>query len=40
MPMVPLSAAAAQSANPFVNVAYPGRDIDWKTWQAIPDEKR
>ena len=25
---------------PFVNVAFPGRDIDWGTWNAIPDEKR
>jgi hypothetical protein len=25
---------------PFKKVAYPGRDIDWATWQAIPDEKR
>lgn len=25
---------------PFKRVAYPGRDIDWKTWQSIPDEKR
>ena len=25
---------------PFGNVAFPGRDIDWGTWNAIPDEKR
>lgn len=25
---------------PFKKVAYPGRDIDWETWRAIPDEKR
>jgi len=25
---------------PFKKVAYPGRDIDWNTWQSIPDEKR
>ena len=25
---------------PFKNVAFPGRDIDWATWRAIPDEKR
>lgn len=25
---------------PFVNAALPGRDIDWDTWNAIPDEKR
>ena len=25
---------------PFKRVAYPGRDIDWSTWQGIPDEKR
>jgi heme oxygenase len=25
---------------PFKRVAYPGRDIDWTTWQSIPDEKR
>jgi hypothetical protein len=25
---------------PFVSVAFPGRDIDWGTWNAIPDEKR
>jgi len=25
---------------PFKKVAYPGRDIDWDTWQSIPDEKR
>jgi hypothetical protein len=25
---------------PFKKVAYPGRDIDWKTWESIPDEKR
>ena len=25
---------------PFKIVAFPGRDIEWKTWQAIPNEKR
>ena len=25
---------------PFANVAYPGRDIAWDAWNAIPDEKR
>jgi hypothetical protein len=25
---------------PFQKVAYPGRDIKWKAWQAIPDETR
>ena len=25
---------------PFKNPAMPGRDIDWSTWNAIPDEKR
>lgn len=25
---------------PFENVAFPGREIDWNTWNAIPDEKR
>ncbi len=25
---------------PFANAAFPGRDIDWDTWNAIPDEKR
>ena len=25
---------------PLKNVAFPGRDIDWKTWNSIPDEKR
>jgi hypothetical protein len=25
---------------PFGNVAFPGRDIDWDIWNAIPDEKR
>jgi hypothetical protein len=25
---------------PFANAAFPGRDIDWGTWNAIPDEKR
>lgn len=24
---------------PFQNVAFPGRDIAWENWQAIPDEK-
>ena len=22
---------------PFENVAYPGRDIDWETWEAMPE---
>lgn len=25
---------------PFKRVAYPGREIEWETWRAIPDEKR
>jgi hypothetical protein len=25
---------------PFQNVAFPGREIDWDSWNAIPDEKR
>jgi len=25
---------------PFANVAFPGRDIEWAIWNAIPDEKR
>lgn len=25
---------------PFKKVAFPGRDINWDTWRAIPDEKR
>ena len=25
---------------PFSNPGLPGRDIDWDTWNAIPDEKR
>lgn len=25
---------------PFENAAFPGRDIDWEAWQALPDEKR
>jgi hypothetical protein len=25
---------------PFRKVAFPGRDIEWAAWQAIPDEKR
>ena len=25
---------------PFENVAYPGRDIEWEAWRAIPDEMR
>ncbi|HEY6153212.1 MAG TPA: hypothetical protein VIW07_05690 [Candidatus Udaeobacter sp.] len=25
---------------PFKKVAFPGRDIDWKEWVKIPDEKR
>jgi hypothetical protein len=29
-----------KSVWPFENVAFPGRDIDWDTWNAIPDEKR
>lgn len=24
----------------FDNVAFPGRDIDWESWDALPDEKR
>ncbi|MEP7027147.1 MAG: GNAT family N-acetyltransferase [Candidatus Eisenbacteria bacterium] len=24
---------------PFQTVAYPGRDIAWETWRAIPDER-
>ena len=24
---------------PFANAAFPGRDIDWGTWNAIPDKK-
>ena len=23
---------------PFEKVAYPGRDVDWQTWQAVPEE--
>ena len=29
-----------RSAWPFASVAFPGRDIDWDIWNAIPDEKR
>lgn len=25
---------------PFKKVAFPGRDIDWETWDAIPEDKR
>lgn len=25
---------------PFSSVAFPGRDIDWETWRATPDERR
>jgi hypothetical protein len=25
---------------PFENVAFPGREIEWESWNAIPDEKR
>ena len=25
---------------PFKKVAFPGRDVDWKTWEAIPEDKR
>jgi hypothetical protein len=25
---------------PFEKAAFPGREIDWKTWRSIPDEKR
>jgi hypothetical protein len=25
---------------PFKKVAFPGRDIEWATWRAIPNEKR
>ena len=25
---------------PFENAGFPGRDINWNTWNAIPDEKR
>jgi len=25
---------------PFAKVAFPGRDIRWGEWRAIPDEKR
>ena len=25
---------------PFENVAFPGREIQWDTWNAIPDESR
>ena len=25
---------------PFEKVAFPGRDIDWETWNLIPDQKR
>jgi hypothetical protein len=25
---------------PFTKAAFPGRDVDWDTWRAIPEEKR
>ncbi len=25
---------------PFENVAFPGREIDWESWDSIPDAKR
>ncbi|MEL7537006.1 MAG: GNAT family N-acetyltransferase [Pseudomonadota bacterium] len=25
---------------PFENVAFPGREIDWESWESIPDEDR
>jgi len=25
---------------PFKKVAFPGRDMEWEVWRAIPDEKR
>ena len=25
---------------PFARAAFPGREIDWKTWNSLPDEKR
>jgi hypothetical protein len=25
---------------PFENAAFPGRNVDWDSWNAIPDEKR
>jgi hypothetical protein len=25
---------------PFTKVAFPGRDVDWDTWNATPEEKR
>lgn len=25
---------------PFKSVAYPGRDVPWEIWRALPDEKR
>lgn len=25
---------------PFEAAAFPGRDIDWETWNSLPDEKR
>ena len=25
---------------PFKNVAFHGREIDWKTWETLPEEKR
>lgn len=25
---------------PFKKAAFPGRDVDWETWNAIPEEKR
>ena len=29
-----------QDVWPFKNVGHPGREIDWKAWHAIPEEKR
>ena len=25
---------------PFKSVAFPGKDVSWETWRAIPDERR
>jgi hypothetical protein len=25
---------------PFKKVAFPGREVDWETWEALPEEKR
>jgi hypothetical protein len=25
---------------PFKTVAFPGREVDWETWEALPEEKR